>query len=176
MSPNPAKAPWYFSGLQELLQHFHPTFAVFVIPSLLSVLIVLLPYIKQNHDTDGIWFISAKGRKTGFISAVCSLTLVPFIIIINEIILWPSLVLPGFPLIITGGFIPFLCLLAFVSGLYIYFKNYSGASRQETAQAVSIFILVSFVVLTIAGYWFRGQGMALCWPWDMTMSEIALTR
>lgn len=24
LSPNPAKAPWYFMGLQELLLHFHP--------------------------------------------------------------------------------------------------------------------------------------------------------
>jgi len=176
MSPNPAKAPWYFSGLQELLQHFHPTFAVFVIPLFLSVLIVLLPYIKQSHDTDGIWFISAKGRKTGLISAVCALILVPFIIIISENIFQPSLVFPGFPLIITDGLIPFLCLLAFIAGLYVYVNKYQTASRTETVQAVSIFILVSFVVLTIVGYWFRGQGMALCWPWDMTMSEIALTK
>ncbi len=32
MSPNPAKAPWYFVGLQELLLHFHPFFAVVAIP------------------------------------------------------------------------------------------------------------------------------------------------
>ena len=31
MSPNPAKAPWYFMGFQELLIHLHPTFAVLVI-------------------------------------------------------------------------------------------------------------------------------------------------
>ena len=32
MSPNPAKAPWYFLGFQELLLHFHPVIAVVLIP------------------------------------------------------------------------------------------------------------------------------------------------
>ena len=34
MSPNPAKAPWYFVGFQELLIHLHPVFAVLVVPLL----------------------------------------------------------------------------------------------------------------------------------------------
>ena len=34
MSPNPAKAPWYFMGIQELLVHLHPAFAVLVVPLL----------------------------------------------------------------------------------------------------------------------------------------------
>ncbi len=31
-SLNPTKAPWYFAGVQELLMHFHPFFAAFIIP------------------------------------------------------------------------------------------------------------------------------------------------
>jgi hypothetical protein len=31
-SPNPTKAPWYFAGIQELLLHFHPFAAAFIIP------------------------------------------------------------------------------------------------------------------------------------------------
>ncbi|MFZ4572730.1 MAG: hypothetical protein ACOYM0_16525, partial [Bacteroidales bacterium] len=31
-SMNPTKAPWYFAGVQELLMHFHPFFAAFIIP------------------------------------------------------------------------------------------------------------------------------------------------
>ncbi len=33
-SPNPAKAPWYFLGIQELLLHFHPLVGAVVIPGL----------------------------------------------------------------------------------------------------------------------------------------------
>jgi quinol-cytochrome oxidoreductase complex cytochrome b subunit len=43
LSPNPTKAPWYFAGLQELLLHLHPTFAVFVIPLLAAIALAALP-------------------------------------------------------------------------------------------------------------------------------------
>ena len=32
LSPNPAKAPWYFLGFQEMLLHLHPLFAICVVP------------------------------------------------------------------------------------------------------------------------------------------------
>ncbi|MES0447577.1 MAG: cytochrome b N-terminal domain-containing protein, partial [Desulfobacterales bacterium] len=35
LSPNPTKAPWYFAGIQEMLMHFHPLFALFIIPALM---------------------------------------------------------------------------------------------------------------------------------------------
>ena len=37
MSPNPAKAPWYFVGFQELLIHLHPVFAVLLIVPVAAV-------------------------------------------------------------------------------------------------------------------------------------------
>ena len=39
-SPNPAKAAWYFMGLQELLLHLHPTFAIFIVPLLMFLLAI----------------------------------------------------------------------------------------------------------------------------------------
>jgi quinol-cytochrome oxidoreductase complex cytochrome b subunit len=176
MSPNPTKAPWYFSGLQELLQHFHPTFAVFVIPLFFSVLLVGLPYLKEKNGTDGFWLISSKGKKTGLVSAICALIVVPLVIVLNETVFHTSSFFPELPLIITNGLMPFIFVLAFITGMYVWFSKYFAASRSESLQAVCIFLLVSLVVLTIIGMWFRGQGMALCWPWEMTISEIALIK
>ena len=50
LSPNPTKAPWYFSGLQELLQHFHPTVAVFVIPLFIGAMLLMVPYVKFEES------------------------------------------------------------------------------------------------------------------------------
>ena len=43
LSLNPAKAPWYFLGFQELLVHLHPLFAVVVVPALGAIALVALP-------------------------------------------------------------------------------------------------------------------------------------
>lgn len=48
LSPNPAKAPWYFMGLQELLLHFHPLVGAIIIPSLAIAGIFLLPFFDLN--------------------------------------------------------------------------------------------------------------------------------
>ena len=47
-TPNPAKAPWYFLGLQELLTMFHPMVAGVTIPGIGLFLLILAPYIDQN--------------------------------------------------------------------------------------------------------------------------------
>ena len=57
-SPNPAKAAWYFMGLQELLLHFHPTFGAIVIPALALVALALVPYQRFDLSAEGIWFRS----------------------------------------------------------------------------------------------------------------------
>jgi menaquinol-cytochrome c reductase cytochrome b/c subunit len=48
VTPNPAKAPWYFLGLQELLHYFPPTTAGVLIPGLVLVGLAILPYVDRN--------------------------------------------------------------------------------------------------------------------------------
>jgi quinol-cytochrome oxidoreductase complex cytochrome b subunit len=47
-TPNPAKAPWYFLGLQELLHYFKPTTAGVLVPGLTLAALALLPYVDRN--------------------------------------------------------------------------------------------------------------------------------
>jgi len=48
VTPNPAKAPWYFLGLQELLHYFKPTTAGVLIPGLTLAALAILPYVDRN--------------------------------------------------------------------------------------------------------------------------------
>lgn len=50
MTPEPAKAPWYFVGLQELLAHFDPMVAGVLTPALLVGALVVLPYVDRNPE------------------------------------------------------------------------------------------------------------------------------
>ena len=51
ITPNPAKAPWYFLGLQELLSYWDPQIAGVMIPLIIGVVAFMaIPYIDRNKD------------------------------------------------------------------------------------------------------------------------------
>ncbi len=54
-TPNPAKAPWYFLGLQEMLVYFDPWVAGIVLPSLMVGGLCLIPYIDVNPKGNGYY-------------------------------------------------------------------------------------------------------------------------
>ena len=60
-SPNPAKAPWYFLGLQEMLVYFGPWLAGVVLPTLIIVGLMAIPYIDTNPKGNG--YYSFRERK-----------------------------------------------------------------------------------------------------------------
>ncbi|MDA1088315.1 MAG: cytochrome bc complex cytochrome b subunit [Verrucomicrobia bacterium] len=71
--PNPAKAPWYFLGLQELVAH-SAFWGGVVVPTLLLVALIMLPYIDTKPDGVGVWFSSQ--RKTAIlIFSICLITM-----------------------------------------------------------------------------------------------------
>src|SRR5437016_9835523 len=52
-TPNPSKAPWYFLGLQEMLVYFDPWLAGVVLPSLIIVGLICIPYVDKNPKGNG---------------------------------------------------------------------------------------------------------------------------
>ncbi|MDP6965651.1 MAG: hypothetical protein QF551_00035 [Candidatus Marinimicrobia bacterium] len=60
-SPNPAKAPWYFLGLQEMLVYFDPWLAGVVFPSIMIIGLMAIPYIDINKE--GAGFYSYRQRR-----------------------------------------------------------------------------------------------------------------
>ena len=55
VAPNPSKAPWYFLGLQEMLVYFDPWMAGVVLPSLIVVGLMAVPYIDTNKAGSGYY-------------------------------------------------------------------------------------------------------------------------
>lgn len=64
-TPNPSKAPWYFLGLQEMLVYYDPWMAGVVLPSLIIVGLMAIPYIDFNKQGNGYYTI--KERKFAYI-------------------------------------------------------------------------------------------------------------
>ena len=77
-TPNPSKAPWYFLGLQEMLVYFDPWLAGVVLPGLIIVGLICIPYIDKNPKGNGYFtFAERKAEITifmfGFVVLWCSL-------------------------------------------------------------------------------------------------------
>ena len=58
---NPAKAPWYFIGLQEILVYFDPWYAGVVLPSIILIGLMAIPYL--DHNPKGVGEYTWSGRK-----------------------------------------------------------------------------------------------------------------
>jgi quinol-cytochrome oxidoreductase complex cytochrome b subunit len=168
LSPNPTKAPWYFMGIQEMLLHFHPLFALFIIPALMLIGLLVLPYIDYELNTAGVWFASTRGRGMAVIAGVSALIGTPLAILADEYLIDVAARLPAIPPWITNGLVPLAVLLSAMAALYAFVKRKYGAANTEAVQMLFVLLLVAFLVLTVTGIWFRGEGMKLVWPWNMT--------
>jgi hypothetical protein len=81
-TPNPSKAPWYFLGLQEILVYFDPWFAGVVLPSLIIVGLMVIPYIDINPKGNGYYCF--KDRKFAI-----------SVFLFGFLVMWVSLVIIG---------------------------------------------------------------------------------
>jgi hypothetical protein len=59
-TPNPSKAPWYFLGLQELLVYFDPWLAGVLLPGLIIVGLIIIPYVDRNPKGNGYYTIAER--------------------------------------------------------------------------------------------------------------------
>ncbi len=165
MSPNPAKAPWYFMGFQELLLHVHPAFAVLVVPLLAAALLLALPYLRYGEAPSGRYFHSRTGRRTAVAAAATALLLTPLYVLADEALRRTPPWIPALPQAVRNGVLPVVIAAGLLGALYIAGRRLFAASRLEATQAVFTAAVIAFVVLTVTGSLFRGQGMTLAWPW-----------
>lgn len=54
-TPNPAKAPWYFVGLQEMLVYFDPWIAGVILPGMIIIGLTVIPYVDPNPNGVGVY-------------------------------------------------------------------------------------------------------------------------
>jgi quinol-cytochrome oxidoreductase complex cytochrome b subunit len=151
LTPNPAKAPWYFLGLQELLHFFPPFVAGILIPTLVVIALVVIPYFNVNIEGEAIWARRPlQNLRTVLITV---LVLLAFLAVFHA---WTI-------------FVP----TAFVAALLLF--SYTARQEQERSlralatKPLSWWIMTWFIAvavcLTVVGTFFRGPGWSWVWPW-----------
>jgi hypothetical protein len=80
-TPDPSKAPWYFLGLQEVLVYFDPWIAGVIIPVLIIVGLMAIPYLDRNPKGNGYFtFRERRFAITTFLFGFVALWIIPIVI------------------------------------------------------------------------------------------------
>jgi hypothetical protein len=151
LTPNPAKAPWYFLGLQELLHYFPPIVAGVLLPVLIIIALVVIPYFFINIHVEPFGG-GGIGRRLWNFAGVVAILLIFFAIYDAWALFVPTILIAG--LAVSG------CLSSPGRGRVAEFLR----SRTLPWWLMTWFILTS-ITLTIVGTFFRGPGWSWIWPW-----------
>jgi len=155
-TPNPAKAPWYFTGLQELLHYFPPFVAGIILPVLIVgglIFIPFFPYFDEVKTQDALRWLRGKSVRLTIVAAV----LVLLSALLIRLHAWDTLL----PLAMAV-----LLLLFAARGTGEEARGLRGwlCSRSVAFWIMTLF-LTETVVLTAVGTFFRGPGWSWVWPW-----------
>ncbi len=85
---NPAKAPWYFIGLQEILVYFDPWYSGVVMPSIIMIGLMAIPYVDNNPKGVGEYNFFA--RKFAMINFLIGYFMWMFAIVVGQFMRGPS--------------------------------------------------------------------------------------
>lgn len=151
-TPNPAKAPWYFLGLQELLHYFPPVVAGVLIPGLVVMALIVIPYFKVNVEAEGLW-LRDKARRL----RIFGIVVVLFCIFLAVFDVWVALV----PTVITALFM----FVAAQTDPQTPKRFRRWLVRKPLSFWIMTWFLFELVVLTAVGTFFRGPGWSWVLPW-----------
>jgi Cytochrome b(C-terminal)/b6/petD len=150
LTPNPAKAPWYFLGLQELLHFFPPFVAGILIPTLVVIALIVIPYFNVNVEGKPLWSEQA-AKRFGIVIAVVVALLV-LLAIVNA---WTIIV-------------PTVLVAALLVASY-FSRVTTGRMGRLRSKPLSWWLMTWFIAtalcLTVVGTFFRGPGWSWVWPW-----------
>lgn len=150
LTPNPAKAPWYFLGLQELLHFFPPFVAGILIPTLVVIALIVIPYFNVNVEGKPLWGEHATRRLSIFLGVVTAL-----LILLAIVDAWTIIA-------------PTVLVAALLVASYLS-KKTPGVMGTLRMKPLSWWVMTWFIAtaiyLTVVGTFFRGPGWSWVWPW-----------
>ena len=150
LTPNPAKAPWYFLGLQELLHFFPPFVAGILIPTLVVIALIVIPYFNVNVEGRALWNEQASKRFGILIGVVIAL-----LILLALVDAWTIIV----PTVLVVGLLVTSYLSKAATGWIATLRN------KPLSWWVMTWFIATAICLTVVGTFFRGPGWSWVWPW-----------
>jgi len=151
-TPNPAKAPWYFLGLQELLHYFPPVVGGVLIPTLVVIALVIIPYFNVNIQAEGLWLRDRRKRLRIFAATVLALILLLLAFKVYAVLA---------PTLLIGAAMLFAARDSSHAGRF-----HRWLSLRPLSFWIMTWFLLTSSLLTAIGTFFRGPGWSWVWPWS----------
>jgi hypothetical protein len=166
LTTDPAKAPWYLMGLQEMLEHGHPTLMAVLMPTLMILFVIAIPYLDNSRDGAGKWFTNAQGKKITLYTAIYTLIVMPLYILLDSTFPLREILRGSLPDFVLQMVFPaiFMGLIVSLPVIVLFFFK---PTAREVMLVLFTVLFVGAIVFTLTGFLFRGPGFKLYWPWDM---------
>jgi quinol-cytochrome oxidoreductase complex cytochrome b subunit len=158
---NPAKAPWYFLGLQELVS-FSAFMGGTVIPAIALLGLGLIPFLDREESGTGRWFGGPGGWRLVLQAAIFGTAATLAVEAIAIRYGWLREWFPGIPQLVITFINPGTILTALYAVYSLWIVRHYNSTR---AGALGLFtcFLCGFVLLTVIGTYFRGPNWAFYW-------------
>ncbi len=162
---NPAKAPWYFLGLQELVSYSALMGGV-GIPIIVMLGLALVPYLDREKEETGIWFSGKRGRRVALYSALFTAGVVLFMLWFTVSFGWLRNweATADVPQMVISIFNPGTIYVVLFAAWSIGVVKKTNSTRMGAIALFTCF-LVSFLILTYFATVHRGPN------WDFYWSE-----
>jgi hypothetical protein len=152
-TPNPSKAPWYFLGLQELLHYYPPIFSGVLIPGLVVLALIVIPYFDINLEREAFWRDRTAAKLRALWIAIAALSAV--FLFTGSHPVWP----------IVG---PLWAVAVAMTGPALVPRRdgiVGWLGDRSLAFWIFLWFLLASTALTVIGVAFRGPGWEFTLPW-----------
>jgi len=163
---DPAKAPWYFMGLQEMLEHGHPTLMAVLMPTLMVIFVIAIPYIDNSREGAGVWFTSKRGKRITSFTALYVLIVMPIYILLDTKFPLRELLRGQLSDFVLQYIFPGVLMAVIVLAPLLVLARFKPNTREIMLTLFTV-LFISAVVFTLTGFLFRGPGFELYLPWNM---------
>jgi quinol-cytochrome oxidoreductase complex cytochrome b subunit len=158
---NPAKAPWYFLGLQELVSYSAFSGGI-LIPTIVVIGLMLIPYLDRDESQSGNWFAGPGGRRVALYSALFSAAFVVATLWFTVSHGWLRTWFPAIPQGVITVFNPGTVYVCVYAALSLWTVHRTGSTRMGAIALFTCFC-VSFVILTCFATFMRGPNWDFYW-------------
>ncbi len=166
VTTDPAKAPWYFMGLQEMLEHAHPLLSGVIMPTLMVLFVMAIPYLDNSRVGSGLWFTSERGKRITRWTAIYTVLIMPTYIVLDNFFSPRELLRGVVPDVLAQSIIPAV-IMAIIVLLPALVLIRSKPNAREVMLVLFTVLFISAIIFTVTGFFFRGPGFKLHWPWNM---------